>query len=166
MSHGLARQALEIMMESDLTALSEAEMRFVLELLLSQGRAEEVDRDLGEESRVRLGLSYDWYKAQASAALGNYDEAFKALENAADQLENAAVQTALQVSISQTFHGETPNNVNGQRSLVEVRRQQADFLALAGMIALEQGNNTEARSSFKKLWLSAAATNSISKASR
>ncbi len=148
--HGLGRQALEIMMESDLTALSEQEMRFVLELLLNQGQAEEVERDLGEESRVRLGLSYDWYKAQAGAALGNYDDAFKALENAADQLENAAGQMALQLSVSQTFYGENLNNVNGQRSLVEVRRQQADFLVLAGMIALEQGNNAQARATFEK----------------
>ena len=131
-----------------MSALSE-EIR-VLSLLLSQGRAEELAQVLREEFRRFLEINYDWFKAQASAALGNYDAAVKALENAAEQLDGMAIERALQVSLNQTFRGETPGNVNGQRSIVELRRQQAEFLALAGMIALEQGKTPEARELLEK----------------
>lgn len=149
-NHGLGQRALELMLESDMTALSEREIRFVLELLLSQGRAEELVQVLREEFRRFLPINYDWYKAQASAALGNYDEAIKALENAVEQIDNMVMESALQVAVNQTFQGETYGNVAGQRSLVELRRQQADFLALAGILALEQGKTVEARSSMEK----------------
>jgi hypothetical protein len=149
-SHGLGQRALELMLESDMSALNEQEIRFVLELLLSQGRAEELEQVLREEFRRFLGISYDWFKAQASAALGNYDAAVKALENAADQVDNLFIEAALQVSLNRTFRGDTPGNVNAQRSIVELRRQQAEFLALAGMIALEQGKITDARANLEK----------------
>ena len=148
--HGLGGRALEIMMESDLTKLTAQEMKFVLDLLISQGRAEDLQQYLREEFRRELGVGYDWYKAQAGAALGNYEDAYKALENAAEQLEGAAVGMALQLSVSQTLHGETPDNVNAQFSVVQLRQQQADFLALAGIVALEQGSTDLARASFEK----------------
>src|SRR5262249_15310878 len=90
-NHGLHQRALELMLESDMTSLNEQEVRFVLELLLMQGRADELEQVLREEFRRFLGINYDWLKAQSSAAIGNYDVAVKALENAADQLDSMVV---------------------------------------------------------------------------
>ena len=148
--HGLGGRALELMMESDLSKLTEQEIKFVLDLLISQGRAEELQQGLREEFRRYLGVGYDWYKAQAGAALGNYEEAYKALENAAEELEGAAVGMALQSSVSQTLRGATPNNVEAQFSVVKLRQQQAEFLTLAGILALEQGSTDLARASFDR----------------
>ena len=116
LSHGLGQHALEMMMESDLSSASEAEVKFVLELLLSQGRVEELEQVLREEFRRYLGMSYDWYKAQAGAALGNYDEAYDALVKAAEQIEDMVIEKALETAVSQTIHGDNLNNVNTQRT--------------------------------------------------
>jgi tetratricopeptide (TPR) repeat protein len=156
--HGLGGRALELMMESDLSKLTEPEIKFVLDLLITQGRAEELEQVLREEFRRYLGVGYDWYKAQAGAALGNYEEAYKALENAAEQLEGAAVGMVLQITVNQTLHGATPNNIEGQFSVVKLRQQQAEFLALAGIIALEQGSTNLARASFEKALATGDAT--------
>jgi tetratricopeptide (TPR) repeat protein len=148
LGHGLGQRALQLMLEADISQFKEQEIQKILELMLSQGRAEEVLAQMREEFRRFLGMNYDWYKAQAAAALGNYEEAFHALESAADHLESICMQSALQLSSSQITHGDNPEVITGQRTLLELRRQQADFIALAGIIALEQGDVARARDQF------------------
>jgi hypothetical protein len=147
-NYGLGQRALQLMIEADISQFKEDEIQKILELMLSQGRAEEVLAQMREEFRRFMRMNYDWFKAQATAALGNYEEAYQALESAADSLESLCMQSALQLSSSQIMHGESKEVLIGQRALVELRRQQADFIALAGIMALEQGDIARARQQF------------------
>jgi hypothetical protein len=150
LGHGLGQRALQLLLEADMTQFKEDEIRLVLELLLSQGRAADVLQQMREEFRRFLGMSYDWYKAQSAAAMGNYEESYQALEGAIDHLENMCIQSAMQLSASQIIHGESGDVITGQRTLIELRRQQADFITLAGIVALEQGEIARARDQFSR----------------
>ena len=150
LGHELGQRALQLMLEADISQFKEDEIRLVLELLLNQGRAEDVQAQMREEFRLFLGMNYDWFKAQAAAALGNYGDAYKALEGAAEHLDTMAAQTAVQLSAGQIVRGDSLEIVKAQRGLVELRRQQADFIALAGIIAIEWGDTKLARESFER----------------
>ena len=146
--HGLGKHALDLMIEADSSAFGPDEIKFELELMLSQGRAEELEQAIKEDFRRFLGMNYDWFKAQAAAALGNYDEAYKALENAAEQLETMSIESALQVSVGQTLNGDSANAAG--KGLVDLQRQYAEFITLAGILALERGDIKLARSDFER----------------
>ncbi len=150
LGHGLGQRALQLMTEADISQFKEEEIKLILQLMLSQGRAAEVLLQMQEEFRRFLHMDYDWFKAQAAAALGNYEEAYLALEKPRpDQIvENICIQSAVQLSSSQLVSGESPEVVRNQRNLAELRRQQADFVALAGIIALERGDIANAREKF------------------
>jgi hypothetical protein len=170
---GLAAKALELLLESDRSAFGDDGMKLELELLLAVGRARDVQEWLSPDDENTLTpLSYHWLRVRALAALGDYtraeeecDESARALARIPDVTEAMRVREGLALYIAKLVldvnlapEGSLSNalakinQVKGAEiieDLVQRLKQQADFTALHGLLALEEGEIGEAESAFR-----------------
>jgi hypothetical protein len=171
--NGLAGKALEILLESDRSAFGDEGMKLELELLLDVGRARDVQKWLSpEDENVLTSLSYHWLLARAAAATGDYTRAEEECDEAArtltrlpgsseslNLLEKQAFMTTKLVLDSynskigsfSNFFGLINQAMLGEQlqATAQIMRQQSDLTALHGLLALEEGEMSEAESSFR-----------------
>jgi hypothetical protein len=159
--NGLAGQALNALLQSDVAAFGATGMAMELDLLLGVGRAAEAGEWLAEEHRATLGVSaYDWLRVQAAAGEGNYAAAATILAaQAAPPVEQAQDMTIEQMwEALKPFRkglAEQPTymekgvvairSVAGGlasygRQLSAERNTRTENLLLLALLALEQGN--------------------------
>jgi|GEM_PF-6731706 len=80
--NGLTGQALEILLQSDVSAFGAAGIALELDLLLTVGRVTEAREWLAPEHRKAIGAgAYDWLEIQSAAAIGDYAKASTILRN-------------------------------------------------------------------------------------
>jgi tetratricopeptide (TPR) repeat protein len=171
--NGLAGKALELLLESDLSAFGKEGMELELELLLGTGRPWDVQQWLRPEHAGDLGAaSYYWIRARAAAAAGDYTsaeedcaEAARAVARGPDSpqpvrlRENMAFLVATLVldghrsadsSLANALARVNQAALAGQlQNLAQLLRQQADSTVLRGLLALEEGEWEEAELAFR-----------------
>jgi tetratricopeptide (TPR) repeat protein len=173
LSKGLAGQARDLLLESDVAAFGPRGMALELELLLRTGRAREVRDWTAPEQEATLGTPYHWLRAQALAATGDYALAEEECEELARSvvpggeaaetrqiLEALAMRLAQAVLEGQPGEGAVPHLTRqvlvwrGLRvrllSFTRSRSQWADATVLRGLLALEEGEVDEARRAFRQ----------------
>jgi hypothetical protein len=80
--NGLTGQALDVLLQSDVSAFGAAGITLELDLLLSVGRVTEAREWLAPEHRKEIGAgAYDWFGIQSAAAVGDYAGASAILLN-------------------------------------------------------------------------------------
>lgn len=80
--NGLTGQALDILLQSDVSAFGAAGIALELDLLLVVGRVTEAREWLAPEHRKAIGAgAYDWLEIQSAAAIGDYARASTILRN-------------------------------------------------------------------------------------
>jgi hypothetical protein len=80
--NGLTGQALDVLLQSDVSAFGAAGITLELDLLLSVGRVTEAREWLAPEHRKEIGAgAYDWFGIQSAAAIGDYAGAAAILLN-------------------------------------------------------------------------------------
>src|SRR5579875_494796 len=171
--NGLAEKALNILLESHLSAFGNEGMELELELLLGVGRPWDVQEWLRPEHKDKLGpLSYSWFRTRAAAACGDYARAEKECAEAAHALvqgpedsqplrwrEKMALTFAMLVLNGQRgrdasfadlllWHNQAMLVAQIQDQIQRLR-QQADWTVLGGLLALEEGKTEEAKSAFR-----------------
>ncbi len=168
LERGLGGKARDILLESDIAAFGYQGMGLELELLLRTGRAKDVREWTGPEQQVRLGVSYYWVKGQAFAASGDYRlarEAFAQLAEGGErrelnELNRTMAAIAGEAVLDLQAGGRSiPNVLWRAYRQVQFRsrfaaiardlRQQADATVLRGLMALEQGDISEAAKNFR-----------------
>jgi hypothetical protein len=193
LSLGLAEQALNVLLESDVLEFGQQGAQLQFELLLSTGRVQEARQMLTDELKGNLGSTmvgpatavsaYEWYSFLLAAADGDYADADKQLKELADEKDPWAVlrgrlQEVREMTKSKESDEviiarmvgrvlmETPQEkplgwlaLNHLRRLEELqtlfsftseRQQQAELLALRGLVALEAGKTAEAEGAFRQ----------------
>jgi hypothetical protein len=162
---GLAAEALDALLDSDLAAFGKEGLLTELELLLSAGRAEEA-REWFEPTHQQLldDFDYYWIKARIAAAAGDYEgadadlhklvplaEAVPELRNAAVDLEKAVALAVGSSLLGGAYEAMAPSpfmRINfGTRApwvrmhqLAVRLRQAAQIEVLRGAVALEAGD--------------------------
>jgi tetratricopeptide (TPR) repeat protein len=180
---GLAGKALELLLESDVSAFGKQGMSLELELLLKTGQARKIVEWTGPEQQSALRGVYHLLRIQAQAALGNYDQAREECAEMSDAMtrmpggqNTMGVREIMAGIIGQNFLSESriPNNLgdlilrSGQQQTFIERlqefsfslRKEADMIVLRGLLALEQGDSEEAEVAFRQalsLWKNADA---------
>ncbi len=80
--NGLTGQALDILLQSDVSAFGAAGIALELDLLLAVGRVTEAREWLAPEHKKAIGAgAYDWFGIQSTAAIGDYAGASAILLN-------------------------------------------------------------------------------------
>lgn len=182
--NGLAGKALDLLLESHLSAFGPEGMKLELELLLGVGRARDVREWLRPEHEADLGpVAYHWIQTRALAALGDYTRAEETCAETAPALvripwsaEPMPIHTGMGLLIAKLMldeatvrlapFSELPMPFNRVKyaahlhTLANLLRQQAEFTVLRGLLALEEGESEEAESAFGEalaLWENEAA---------
>jgi tetratricopeptide (TPR) repeat protein len=172
---GLIGKARDLLLESDVSAFGTRGMELELKLLLQTGRARNVAEWTNSVPEARLGApTYHWLRAQAFAALGNYAQAGEEFARLAPswQLDDPNAEhtrEALAVLVARRVVEELPigapyqlrwpfgraEYAEGLIALAEEMQKQADILVLRGLVALEEGEATDAGDDFHvalELW--------------
>src|SRR5262249_10951556 len=169
---GLAGQALDMLLESDISYFGARGMALEVELLLRTGQPEKVRDWTGPEHQIMLsGSSYHWEKIQAFAAIGDYLAARKSCDEMSKSLAMApGVTTPVEFRRMMSFMiaERVQSEFLGQNSIINMTSQafdraeflnrisaiskalkrQADVKVLQGLLALEEGEVKEAKGSF------------------
>jgi hypothetical protein len=169
---GLAGQALDMLLESDISYFGSRGMALEVELLLRTGQPEKVRDWTGPEHQIMLsGSSYHWEKIQAYAAIGDYSAARKSCEEMSKALAMAPGVTnpvEFRRMMSFMIAERVQSEFLGHNSIINLTSQafdraeflnrisaiskslkrQADVKVLQGLIALEEGEVKEAKGSF------------------
>ena len=166
MGFGLAREALMMLLASDVAAFGTNGLQLEIQLLLFTGAADQVEK--WTESDILNSVNtnqFHWSRVQALAALGQYGSARGECQSLAFPLEKVAEDQAPRILaglvisqaildrigpdlglggwVNQAFTGQlSQRKVEG---LAENFRTEADSLALAGLLAVEGGENGIAR---------------------
>ena len=78
----LTGQALDVLLQSDVSAFGDAGIKLELDLLLAVGRVNEAREWLAPEHRKAIGIgAYDWFGIQSAAVIGDYAGASAILLN-------------------------------------------------------------------------------------
>jgi tetratricopeptide (TPR) repeat protein len=171
--NGLAGKALDLLLESDLSAFGKEGMELELELLLGTGRPWDVQQWLRPEHANDLGLaSYYWFRARALAASGDYTsaeedcaEAARAVARRPDSPQpvrlresmaflvatlvldgHRSADASLADALARVNQAALAGNL---QELAQLLRQQADSTVLRGLLALEEGESEEAELAFR-----------------
>jgi hypothetical protein len=171
---GLAGQALDMLLDSDISNFGVRGMALEVELLLRTGSPEKVRDWTGPEHQLMLsGASYHWEKAQAYAAIGDYVNARKSIEELSRSLAMApgvAKPVEFQEIMSKIIAERVLTEFAGNRSIIDLSRlgfdraeflnrisliykslqRQADLLVLRGLILLEEGAVKDAAVAFRE----------------
>jgi tetratricopeptide (TPR) repeat protein len=176
---GLAGKALDILLESDISAFGPAGMALELGLLLRTGRVKEVREWTGEEQtsdmqKADLGpKTYHWLRAQAFAGSGDYalaEEELSQLAAGGRPRGPIGPRQNMALVISQTVLYEKPGpgsvpyffllTFRRAQFLGRHLQQEADATVLRGLLLLEEGEVDEAETAFRlalALWKNRAA---------
>jgi tetratricopeptide (TPR) repeat protein len=160
---GLAGKALQVLLDSDVSAFGPRGVALELELLLQTGRAGEVRDWAGPEQETALGpVNYHWLRAQALASSGNYALAEeecaqmrKALSSDPKTGRPVRFRQLMSLLVGQAVLDEHPREASvpylfertygrmgfHQRvtGFARALRQEADVTVLRGLLALEEG---------------------------
>ena len=158
---GLAGEALRTLLESDVSAFGTPGLRLELRLLLGTGKAHQVIDAMEPDQQAVLGtLSYHWTRAEAFAALGDYDAALEECARLADPAggnpssgegERAIISIFVSRAVTEgiPFGKSSPSACLAAQQQIELlhravsvvnqMRQRADAFALKGLLALEAG---------------------------
>jgi len=181
---GLAGRALDILLQSDVSAFGDKGMELELRLLLTTGRSRDARDWTAPEDRARLGPSaYHWLRIQALAAAGDYELAQEECTAMADRLalagpgrEPLPFRETIALMVGQMVLDERPGEgpvaylarrapaklgmLERLPQLAQRLTQHAHVNVLRGLIALEEGRVSEARFFFHEaldLWKDEAA---------
>lgn len=169
---GLVGKARDILLNSDISAFGANGMALELELLVRTGRVKEVLDWTAEEHAEALGPLYQWLRAQAFAASGDYALAREELTRlAAVGMDSSAAaadpRAVMSVLVGQGVadgHRGPPGNMAGLvwdaygRAKLQAQlgpfvlglRREADALTLRGLVALEEGDAAAAAGDFRR----------------
>lgn len=147
--YGLAKQAVELLLESDVSQYGPDEIRRMLTLLLRSGRIDEVVRDAAVDDPLNQIL--------VSAAVGDYDRADQALAGLQHATGQMRTRRALEFLRTQlTPSAVTPSGLRGPGELAAAAQSWADLTVLRGVLALEAGDVAEASEHFETALRSSA----------
>jgi tetratricopeptide (TPR) repeat protein len=172
---GLKGKALDMLLESDISAFGSKGAALELELLLRTGRPDAVRDWLGPEHLNMVGgaSNYHWLRVQALAAAGDYEAARRACEDLAgtlgpggpgqskDRTRNILAATVGQRILSELGAGASLPDLIRQAydrseflrqvgGIAQTLRREADVSVLRGLLALEEGATDEAEIAFRK----------------
>lgn len=175
LERGLAAQALNILLESDLAAFDAPGLNMEMELLLLLGRANEAREWLQPDHLGMIGeLDYRWIRVRAMAVAGDYAAADEELarmvaftlpargEVTGDALVRGEMAKVVgQIILNDWRQDRTPVtlmlNVDAQRQLMShfhrnlaLLRQAMELTALRGLLAIEVGDVTRAEAFFRQ----------------
>jgi hypothetical protein len=193
LSLGLAEQALNALLESDVLEFGQQGAQLQFQLLLTCGRVEEARQLLTDDLKDNLGTAvvglgtpvsaYEWYRTLLAAADGSYADADQQLQKLVEEKDPRTVLAARLQSLKGKDHAndsdaafasryvgealmETPQEkpvawlaVNHILRLTELQalfsfggelQQQAQLLALRGLLAVEAGKTDEAEALFRQ----------------
>lgn len=158
---GLAGEALRTLLASDVSAFGSQGLRLELRLLLGTGRAVDVIDAMEPDQQAVLGtLSYSWTRAEALAAVGNYDGALEECSRLAQPaggspLSGEGERAVIALFVTRAVAEGSPIGktcptaclsaqqqaelINRAVAVVNQTRQRADALALRGLLAVEAG---------------------------
>jgi hypothetical protein len=169
MKRGLARKALEMLLESDVAAFGAQGMALELELLLMTGRANDVRMWTDPTQAPALGMaSYHWLRARARAALGEYKSAEEECaltavsgrpSEDADPRQQMALMIGRLILAESSWTGSVVDlirraTVEGGflervEELADALRREANATVIRGLLALEEGEVGEAEAAFR-----------------
>ncbi|MFN4258243.1 MAG: hypothetical protein ACK4RK_03040 [Gemmataceae bacterium] len=127
---GLVDESLTNLMELEPEEVHPREIELVVYLLFTSGQLDQMRRFLAGGPPLGTDPRYDYHQALHHAAVGDYDLALKHLAIPLKQLEELP---------------RTPDD-----SFSVLKKHHADLLTLAGVIALEKGDNDEAARYFQQ----------------
>lgn len=167
---GLAGEARDLLLKSDVSAFGAPGMELELNLLLRTGRPNDVMEWMTPELRGSLGdFAFFWLRAQAYIALGDYDAADFELGEIADpgiQLPSPT-QLATEIAgvVGKTLLDARPGTAYVQQIAIRAMSELdfrsrilqtgqrlgrlTDVMVLRGLVALEAGMIDRARSAFR-----------------
>ncbi len=194
--HGLAGKALDVLLASELAAFGKKGLRMELDLLLNTGRPDKVLAWLTPQLEPDLGPPiYHWIKAQAEAAVGQYPESDRDLASVVTAglppipggVLKRPVELAL-LALANTLLAETAGGplralafptLSGFPLLEQLpprlefalhfMHTEASMTVLRGILALESGAVSEARTHFRAasaFWSSPAGRGYVDAGSR
>ncbi len=161
--NGLTGQALDTLLQSDVSAFGSAGIALELDLLVSVGRVTEAREWLAPEHRKAIGAgAYDWFGIQAAAATGDYagasavllgqitgsskpdvlmsaDELYGAVRIAARETFLLKKQSVPRMVIALTLSVVARLADAGRQAALDHQAQSEGYLLLA-LMALEQGD--------------------------
>jgi tetratricopeptide (TPR) repeat protein len=164
---GLVGRALDVLLQSDISAFGASGMALELELLLRTGRVKDVRDWTDPDHQSALGPRYHWLRAQALAASGEYAAAQDEcrLLGAGDLTAPGGPRAVLAVVVGQAALDEQPGagglgwligralpRADYDRRVTGLTREiqrAADASVLRGLIALEAGDVGEAEVAFR-----------------
>jgi tetratricopeptide (TPR) repeat protein len=171
---GLAHRALEMLLESDVSAFGAEGMKMELRLLLTTGRSRDVRAWVNPEDQARLGApQYHWLQVLALAADGDYSQVQdefgkmgRALLQEARLQDVQALRAAVAALVGQAVLEERPGEgpvanllrrAQGRTNMFKMLpmlsrqlTQQADVSVLRGLLSLEEGRTSEAANAFRE----------------
>jgi tetratricopeptide (TPR) repeat protein len=150
LQRGLAKEALRILRDADMSQFGPQEIALLAELLLNTGQGEQL-REVMPEVQQALGASYDWLGTEMEACAGNYTAAGEHLDRAIAGLESASLLYMMRPVRSQAFAGApayvtVPEMINA----LQLLSTAAEYRVLRGVLALEAGDNTRAERNFRQ----------------
>ncbi len=172
MGFGLAREALMILLASDVAAFGANGLQLEIQLLLFTGAADQVEKWTESDILNTVDANqFHWSRVQSLAALGQYGSArnechslaFPSVKEGEDQsprvlaglvisqaiLDRMGPDLGLGGWVNQGFTGQLfQRKIEG---LAENFRTEADSMALSGLLALEGGENGIARNHLMKV---------------
>jgi tetratricopeptide (TPR) repeat protein len=154
LNHGLAKKALDLLLEADPSEIGANEARLQLDLLLCTGRLDEVRAKL-EDTESGGGLKsvlpdYGWFMTQIDAASGKYQEAGEYLEEYIVSRERSNVENAMVRTRATIFQRTGPGDVANLLSGLDEVRQIAELRVIRGLLALEEGDTATAARFFRQ----------------
>jgi hypothetical protein len=177
LSYGLAEQALNVLLESDVTEFGKPGARLQLELLLAMGRAEDARRGLEDPTvdieELKQGMettrvgpymevpAYAWYMFLRQTACGDYAGADRQLQEIIQAANvNPFVLQLLSTSLLESQHKPLAwmalarkareELIQASSAAMLVRLQtRADLTVFRGLLALEVGDNAAAEEFFR-----------------
>jgi tetratricopeptide (TPR) repeat protein len=150
MQRGLGKRALDELSQADASLIGIQEARIYFDLLLATGRPEDVLVGMKEDFANQLGFTYNWYRALAQAALGNYQDAGEQLDRGLKMMAGSSDEKLMRLIQVETFSMVAPETFATLNNLVSSWRQAADYYVVRGLLALEEGDNSTAAQSFQK----------------
>ncbi len=182
--NGLAGEALDLLLHSDVAVFGNQGLALEFDLLLATGRVVEARDWLAPEHRGAVGLlAYNWYEAQALAAMGDYAGASNVLSTQIASLpmthqvmNTGEVLKALGFSAREVLHRRQNAPRMGVGLLASLvsqfgascsqvlfeRRSRTEAHLLVAFLALEEGNLSTCAASLESirvLWESVADPN-------